>query len=261
MQTEDESFEQGLMASMGIAVETPVEVIEVVETPVEVIEVIEPEFTPAEVRAALDRLKDYDPSELTVALKDNRQYHSKIGILEQQIKQLLEEKPKAELSEEDFAELREEYPDLAERLIKGLSRITAERRVVEERTMPVDFTPLEQSMHNNLAKHQVEIERRFLRRAHKDFAEILQTPEWADWKAKQTEEFRANLEHSNDADFAIDALDLFKSQRQAVLDKNEQKQKRLAAAITPKPGAPAVNNKQLSDDEIFEQGMRQAANR
>jgi hypothetical protein len=140
-------------------------------------------------------------------------------------------------AKELLADLRGEFPELADKMEGAFSKILASKsggdvdKLVSERIQAV-----KQTEHQEAAN--------ILSEAHPDLKEVLDTPEYAEWKATLSERTRKRLDNSYDPFYVADMLDQHKEwlasktkQPSAPAKKEEaQPSKRLAAAVMPTNG-------------------------
>ena len=129
---------------------------------------------------------------------------------------------------EDFAQ---EWPELAPMLRKSLEKFAS--RIPTAGQHPA---VLQESDIERLVSERAErlIEERLLTKAHKDWREVSASKEFSEWVQKQPAEFVQKVNESMDSDFASEALTNFKTERSKAEATAQTRQKRLAAAVTPK---------------------------
>lgn len=127
---------------------------------------------------------------------------------------------------EDFAQ---EWPELAPMLRKSLEKFAS-------RIPTAGPAVLQESDIERLVSERAErlIEERLLTKAHKDWREVSASQEFQGWVQKQPAEYVQKLNESMDSDFVSEALTNFKTERSKADATAQTRQKRLAAAVTPK---------------------------
>ena len=169
----------------------------------------------------------------------------------------------AQVSDEDLVELREEYPDLAENLVKGLNKVLSKARVapaqaefnqaqldalLQERLAPV----VEQAT----VKVSQTLETKALTLAQSDWKEVVSSDDFKGWLAKQPSELAQKFYDSWDSGFLSNTIADFKKTKvlAPTADPAETRRRRLEAAVQPKGvGGHATGP---TDDDQFMAGFR-----
>lgn len=163
----------------------------------------------------------------------------KIGGIERTLQQL-QSSGVGEVSAEDFSKLRDEFPDLAEMLVEGLNSALKKA----PRAASVDLSEVETKFNAALAERldaqELAFETRLLTSKHKDWREVVATPEFQAWQMTKPLTFQQQLA-GRDSDFIADALTEFKTARKSA-DANTRRG-RMDAAVTPRgTGGNATND-------------------
>lgn len=194
----------------------------------------------------------------------------KIGGVERLISDLQKATPagqSVQISEDDFAELAEDYPELAEMQLKGLTRVLAKMNVRGVANSD-SFDPeklnalVTQRMEPALKGVEQQVEQKvqsiLLGREHKDWREVVGQPdaqnEFRKWLATQPGEFQKELNTTYDAEVISGALTKFKASVKAKAAIS-QRQSRISAAVNEK-GAGGSADAPADDDDDFNEGFR-----
>ena len=174
------------------------------------------------------------------------QAFGKIGGLQQMIDALKSSTVAGEqvaISAEDFAELKAEYPELTELTVKGMNKALGKMKGTGAAVGPAQ---LEQLVQQRLAAEtpkitqaiEQSVELRLLKRSHGDWKEVVASPEYNTWLAKQPETVRTAATTSWDSDITIPIISSFKESRKADKAQTTQavstRQQRLEAGINPR---------------------------
>lgn len=202
----------------------------------------EPEPTQEELDKALaERL---GIASLAEDLKRLRSSNDKVsgltGSLKQQIEQFRSQVSQAspvEISEEDFAELKQEYPELSQTLLPGLSRILSRRVPTQQEQVRevLEDKPV------GLSREQLSMQDELTMR-HEDWREVTRSDDYRAWVEALPEAKRRVAENSWSVAAAAAVLDEYKASRAPKQTQNRQE--RLEAAVTPrgKQTTPAQTN-------------------
>ena len=195
-------------------------------------EAVEPEY--AQITKA-----DYEQLLSKAAKVDEIQgkIDKSFGSLGQKIKQLDEQfqargvAGNIEVTDDVVEDFAQEWPELAPMLRKSLEKFAS--RIPTAGQHPA---VLQESDIERLVSERAErlIEERLLTKAHKDWREVSASQEFQGWLQKQPAEFVQKLNESMDSDFVSEALTNFKTERSKAEATAQTRQKRLAAAVTPK---------------------------
>lgn len=196
---------------------------------------------------SVDTLKDEYTRKLDQAF-------GKIGSIQQLLAQKQAETPSGqsvEIDDEDLAELAE-FPEIAAGLKNALSRVAGKMRGTGQ-AFDID-SAIAQRFESLKEETTVAVETKLLTRAHRDWKETIQAPEFQHWLSAKPQEFQVQLLSSVDSEFIGDALSEFKSARAAApAKKTTARADRFAAAVNPRSsgGAPAGR----SEDDEFDAGF------
>ncbi|MGE5524335.1 MAG: hypothetical protein ACM3SS_11515 [Rhodospirillaceae bacterium] len=148
--------------------------------------------------------------------------------------------------------VRESMIELRDEILAQMPKFDA--KSIDERISAVDKTAQERSQ---AAIDEAE-ERALLRFVHRDWKQVVKTPEFDTWFDAQPPEIQA-LAASRVADDSIKLLDAFKAHREAAAAEATRKQsqtRRLASAV-PLQGKGAAGGPQVLDDEAaFLEGFK-----
>ena len=204
------------------------------------------EETTEEVPLTVNDLKAMIEAERTETQKLRDKLFGKVGELQQRIDNA--RAASTGLSPKARERLQVDFPELAEMLFDG--EVEPEPEPEPEPTYEAPaYVPTPDTKVDDVEK---KLERRILTLQHKDWEQVVVSPEFATWRAtKLSPEEALELDESWDADFISGKIAEFKSFKEAQTKqdvKNKEKQDRLNAAITPR-GTPRANNSNLGDDD------------
>lgn len=187
------------------------------------------------------------------AEEEDRRIYGKIGELQRHINSLQQANSgqPVELSKDDFAELAEDFPDLAEKIAKGLSGKL--RAVAAPQGPAVDLSEIEARLTETEERLSRKYEAKLLAMQHPDWREVADSPEFAVWKGTLPQDVQAELETSWDAAYLSSAIGTFKNWRDQSKQTQQQRSARLEAAVTPQ-GLP-VKGPAISEDDAFAAGF------
>jgi len=132
-----------------------------------------------------------------------------------------------------------EFPELAEALQSDLSELGGAS------VDPVEIDKrVESVVETRVAAKAIEFETKLLRFYHRDWSEVVVSPDFLAWKGQLPEAERAKLDTSNDGEYIADKLTEFKAAK-AAKDKaaaeaaekarsSDKRQQRLEAAVPPR---------------------------
>ena len=158
---------------------------------------------------------------------------------------------------EKWAKLKEDFPEWGE----------AVEALVDSRQAPaapqVDFAPIEERISGLTTQFQRAIEEAKVFGAHRDWKNVINTPEFVTWHRAQDPQIQA-LAASAHGEDAITMIDKFKADRQVASDATRnttaERAARLAAAAAParKPTAPPPKgDSELTPAELWAQEAAQ----
>jgi hypothetical protein len=211
------------------------------------------ELTVADLSAELKALKEKVASSHGDA-DSVRKLHGEIGNIN---RTLLEMKapPPAPVVDTDAAELDaliEEYPDLVGPLVKTLRATQAQLASLQRPPEDIDNRVAEKiaALRKEEAAETLAIE-------HPDYRTLPGTPEYENWLSSKTPEFQERFRTTWNPAVVSRGLTEFKES----LKKREEKQERLASAITPKGVSRKVGESTLSDEEAIWAGYNSGPKR
>lgn len=170
----------------------------------------------------------------------------KIGSLQQMIDTLKAGTvagAQVEISAEDFAELKEEYPELTALTVKGMNKALSKMRGTGAAVAPAQLEQIvQQRLDAETPKIRQAVEQSFelklLSRSHNDWKDVVESPEYISWLAKQPETVRKAAAESWDSQVTIPIISSFKESRKAAKAQTTQaastRQQRLEAGVNPR---------------------------
>lgn len=226
-----------------------------------VLELLNTSQTTEELRDGIKKLRD--------------EAFGKLGGLERTLK-ALQEGLNAPGSDEDleehFKDLKEQYPDAAPLIIKGIQQALKKAKSIAITTG--EFDP-EEVTKKILPRIEQTVEQKFeerfvartLDREHKGWREIVGEPgsdtEFRRWVNTKPEEERNKILSSYDVDFLSETLTAFKASQQPKskpkpndTPKSDTRAARLEAAVTPKSQIKPPAPRQKTPEEEMEEGFR-----
>lgn len=201
-------------------------------------------LTERELKEVLAKANELDNLKASFG-SETQKIYGKFGEVQRALKQLSSGN-KMKLGEGGLPSLREEYPDLADALIKDLSEVSLGGAT------PFDSTELEQKFANKVDELSHKMELKVLSIKHPDFKEKTATPDYKLWLGSLPVEKRQAVMESDDGLFVSKALDDFDSWR----ERGKKKTNRLDRAITPRGMPPEPSKKVLSAEAAFEAGRK-----
>lgn len=210
-------------------------------------------LTPDQIKVLLAKAQELD------ALKEStdtrlRQVFGRLGEVGGVLKQLQQTRGhKMVVPADGLKHLAAEFPTLAEHLKTDLDELFGQLG-------PVPAIPDQEAMDELLkprfetAMSEVEklVERRLLKRAHPDWQQVVEQPEFETWRAALPPEEAEAVLSSFDADFLADKLTAYKAWRKQRADAAKAKQERLARAVSPQGGqSRQVTHADLDEEAAF----------
>lgn len=214
-----------------------------------------------DVRARLERFDQMAASQQQL-VNELREAKGRIGALQSEFAKARQAQPAeqptqrqiaaAQADQEKWAALKQDFPEWGEGITAyvearlgqlGGAGLTPEQveQLVAQRT---DATTAQLEKKFNEALVSVK---------HKDWRKDVNTPEFANWFQVQSPDVQA-LANSRDGFDAIDMLDRFHADKaKPAADVKQERQNKLAAAVTAKPGAAAKVTKTFDDMSPAEQ--------
>lgn len=212
-------------------------------------EVEEPEKpqppTQDQLRAELEQFRGQTAAE-------TQKLHGKIGELNRTL-QAFQAAPTPANSQAHKAALEKltaEYPELAETLgpLFGGASVPTEviQQIVQEQVGQIKAETTQ-----TITQLRAEIS---LAKAHPDYEEVAQTPEYAKWLASKPADYQKAFNTSWDPKFISTGLTEFKTWKSTVYAKEQQRQARLEGAVTP-TGVPNRSQAKLPDSAGLSAGF------
>lgn len=187
--------------------------------------------------------------------KNIEKIYGKFGEIQRTLQQL-QAKPVAAPEVDNtaaVARMKEEFPELAELLIPVIAGRFVPSTNVDE--------VVNQRVSEAMSAKEIAIEQRFLRRDHKDAAEVIKSERFTDWLRQQPAEFQTELSTTRESETLSDGLTKFKAWRdaqdnaaKAANESHRRKQARLEGAITP-TGVPVARQSKLPDEAGLNAGF------
>jgi hypothetical protein len=189
-----------------------------------------------------------------------RQVFGKLGeinALVQQLQQSRSQSTGVKLAPEGLKRLHAEFPEMAQMLVEDLNEALAG---TSQAAATVDPTAVDTLVTERLTtleeKLSAEMEKRWLKRQHKDWEQVVASTDFKLWKDNVLPKAEAEqLATSWDADYIAEKLTDFKDWKAKAAAATQNKQKRLEAAITPQ-GAGSTGQNSLNEDEAFLAGFK-----
>ncbi len=202
-------------------------------------------LTESQIKAALAKMSEMDDMKLQV-----RQAFGKLGELNQKLMQA--QTATAKLSPGQLSKLASEFPEMARLLEEDLSSLSVGSQP------SFDPQPLQKELaetRHALAQARAESEMKLLSITHRDWRSIANSDDFRIWSQTLSGEERQKLNDSWDALYLTDKLTEFKSWKGKGQAVQQQKQNRLAQAVTP-TGAPKSAPNTINDDDAFLAGWK-----
>lgn len=180
-------------------------------------------FTEDEIRAMHAKAQEIDK------LKEREaKIWGTLGSLKQAIERRDQTPPQqtAKLTKDTFKRLSQEFPEMAEMLAEDLGQVTV--------SSGFDSSQVDRVIEERLDRERKANEVKILTVMHKDWQQVVQSPEFAQWKETISPEQRDVLENGWDAIAIGEGLSTFKEWKAKATQTAESKRQRLEQAITPK---------------------------
>ena len=173
-----------------------------------------------------------------------------LGSLKQTIDNLRQQQPTATgaITKGQLKRLSAEFPEMAEMLAEDLSGLSVQ-------SGGFDSESVERVVSERMDRASKEYETKLLTVMHKDWRQVVQTPEFAVWKATLPENERDVLDNGWDAVSIGEGLSTFKEWKSKAAQSSASKKNRLEAAIQPRNSAKVVT---VTEDDAFIQGFKEA---
>lgn len=173
------------------------------------------------------------------------------------------------VTKEQLKRISEEYPELAPLLAEDLSAL------VFGSTQTVDVEALQKAIQEkssaDIAKLTRDVNIKFLTRAHRDWRDLRNTPEFSEWKGTLPDAAQTFLDETDDGAALADAFDDFKAWKAngkkvpgtapapAADPGKKDKDKRLAANVEPRTSGSPPTGALLNDEDAFLAGFSEVS--
>lgn len=204
-------------------------------------------YTETELRDLLSRFQEVD------RLKEREaKVFGTLGSLKQAIDAMRNQQPNAtaRISKDRFKRLSAEFPEMAEMLAEDLSGLALPQQA------GLDISAVEAVINERVERASRVQETKLLSVTHKDWRQVVQEPEFAEWKGNLAPEAREVLDNGWDAELISEGLTAFKEWKSRTTQAKVSKQSRLEAAVAPKTTARAAPVQ--TDEDAFIKGFREA---
>jgi hypothetical protein len=177
-----------------------------------------------------------------------------LGSLKQTLDNLRQQQPQAtaKVTKESLKRLSAEFPEMAEMLADDLSGLSVQSG------SGVDSDVVERVVNERMDRASKEYETKLLTVMHRDWKQVVQTPEFTQWKETLPAEQRDVLENGWDAVSIGEGISAFKEWKSKAAQSSASNKRRLEAAVTPRSSARAVT---MTDDDAFMEGFNKARGR
>lgn len=214
-----------------------------------------------DVRARLERFDQMAASQQQL-VNELKEAKGRIGALQSEFAKARQAQPAeqptqkqiaaAQVDPDKWAALKQDFPEWGE----GITAYV-EARLGQLGGAGLTSEQIEQIVSQRTEATNAQLEKKFnealVSVKHKDWRKDVNTPEFANWFQVQTPEVQA-LASSKDGFDAIDMLDRFHADKvKPAADVKQERQNKLAAAVTAKPGAAAKVTKTFDDMSLAEQ--------
>jgi len=182
----------------------------------------------------------------------------KIGEANRSLKDL-QARGTLKITKDKLKRVSEQYGDeLADVLAQDLSEALGSAAAAPA-TAPAAAAAQDEALKTMLGdlEHRItmDVERKALKRQHKDFYDVIETEPFKAWLEQQPEDVRAEWPQSMDSDWLGERMTEYKKHQEA-LKRAADKNKRLETSIQPKGTKPAPVG--MSDNDAFTEGFRSA---
>jgi hypothetical protein len=214
-----------------------------------------------DVRARLERFDQMAASQQQL-VNELKEAKGRIGALQSEFAKARQAQPAeqptqkqiaaAQVDPDKWAALKQDFPEWGE----GITAYV-EARLGQLGGAGLTSEQIEQIVSQRTEATNAQLEKKFnealVSVKHKDWRKDVNTPEFANWFQVQTPEVQV-LASSKDGFDAIDMLDRFHADKvKPAADVKQERQNKLAAAVTAKPGAAAKVTKTFDDMSPAEQ--------
>lgn len=254
---DDAAFEQGFNAAQGKEVTAPAPVPEPAPEPApepepEPAPPAEPEFTTAQIKELVEKVSAMQQRESKV--------FGTIGALKQQLDQFKAQPQPSQaaikLTAEKLKRLSAEFPEMAAMLSEDLNEALAGAPAAPALDPQQLQQQVQQIIDGRLTETSRTYEMKLLSLQHRDWQQVVQSPEFKTWKESLPEKDRTELDNSWEASFIGEKLTEFKDWKNKTVQTTQNRKARLEAAITPRgnPQSPPAP----SAEDAFVSGFKQA---
>ena len=143
------------------------------------------------------------------------------------------------------SDLREEYPELADKMLRAMQGMAKKMRGTAPTSEPAppvtapapafDMNQVEQVVQQRVAEIEQKFEMKTVALKHKDWKQITGGSEYRTWLGSQPAEYQQTVGNSWDSDVVIGSIDKFKeSQKKAPTPAPSARKDLLKAAVTPR---------------------------
>lgn len=155
-----------------------------------------------------------------------------------------EELEEASKSQKKWTEMKEDFPEIADAI---------EAKLAE--TKPPDLEALREDIRAEFKQDSSanqDLERRLVGIAHRDWQQVVKSPEYSEWLSAQPLELQEKAAYGQTADDAIDVLDRFKARKKPPDKKQDRLEKSVDAPRGP-ARRPPKSEADLTEAELREQ--------
>lgn len=187
--------------------------------------------------------------------QNNQLIYGKVNELSralQDVKQIATQTPQfspqnIQVTPESFSKLREEFGDeISAALAHDLSQIQ-----MMQAQQGFNQAQIDEYVSSQIAQAQIQFETKLVAMAHPDWKETVTSNEFGEWMQKQPPHIQEMLDQSWDSEFLTTAIGAFKAQNSRKKEVTQQRNDRLAAAVTPN-GTGVVG---YDEEDDFESGF------
>ena len=214
-------------------------------------------LTETQLKEALAKANQYDALRAEIGGEHQKMY-GKFGEIQKEIKRLSGGKP-SKITAESLKRMSEEYPDLAEVLAEDLAGLVLEKGGSSQSTEDIEAI-----VNARLADRMAEVTGQMaamnqtlavdlLTVRHPDWQEKKASTDWKLFVGTLPQERQAEVQTSQDWRVAAKLLDDFDAWQ---VKGKQGKTNRLERAITPSGSPPELSRKILSDEALFNEGLK-----
>jgi hypothetical protein len=194
----------------------------------------------------LDELENMTQAEI-------RKVHGKIGEINRAVQELQKNQGNTaavKLAGVKLTRLAEEYPELANVLAQDLSESGAEGGTTQP---TVNVAEEVAKVREDLSK---EMQANLLTIQHRDWHQVIKSPEFADWKQTLPEADRTEIDNSWNAMYLGEKLTAFKAWHTERQTGASQRRQRMERATTPRGSTASVKPLPMSEEDGFNAAFR-----